>query len=118
MKKSISSRRKFIRNVSLGGIAFANATTLTSFSASANKQNKKRIGIIGLDTSHSIEFTKTLNNPNAGPEFAGYRVVFAYPQGSADIESSTKRIPAYTEEIKTYGVKIAGSIKELLDNVD
>jgi len=49
----------------------------------AVKENKKRIGIIGLDTSHSIEFTKTLNNPNAGPEFAGYKVVLAYPHGSA-----------------------------------
>ena len=116
MKKSMSSRRKFIRNISLGGIAFANVTNLSSLSEKVTRENKKRIGIIGLDTSHSIEFTKTLNNPNAGPEFAGYKVVLAYPHGSADIESSTKRIPAYTEEIKTYGVKIAGSIKELLDN--
>jgi hypothetical protein len=118
MKKSISSRRKFIKNISLGGITFANITSLSSLSGKVTGQNKKRIGIIGLDTSHSIEFTKTLNNQNAGPEFDGYKVVFAYPHGSADIESSVKRIPAYTEEIKTYGVKIAGSIKELLDNVD
>ena len=78
----------------------------------------KRIGIIGLDTSHSIEFTKAFNNPAAGPEFAGYKVVFAYPKGSSDIESSAKRIPGYTEDIKKYGVKIAESINQLLENVD
>jgi Oxidoreductase family, NAD-binding Rossmann fold len=59
-----------------------------------------------------------LNNADAEVEFAGYKVVVAYPKGSADIKSSVERIPAYTEEIKKYGVKIATSIKELLDNVD
>ena len=118
MKKSTSSRRKFIKNISIAGITFGNAGNLASLFEKTIPENKKRIGIIGLDTSHSIEFTKALNNPDAGLEFAGYKVVFAYPKGSDDIESSVKRIPAYTEEIKKYGVKIAESIKELLDNVD
>jgi len=48
MKKLTSSRRKFIKNISLGGIAFANATALTSFSEKNVRENKKRIGIIGL----------------------------------------------------------------------
>jgi len=118
MKKSTSSRRKFLKNISIAGITFGNAGNLASLFEKTIAENKKRIGIIGLDTSHSIEFTKALNNPDAGSEFAGYKVVFAYPKGSDDIESSVKRIPAYTEEIKKYGVKIAESIKELLDNVD
>jgi hypothetical protein len=44
--------------------------------------------------------------------------VAAYPYGSKDIESSTKRIPGYIEEVKKMGVEIVGSIKELLGKTD
>ncbi len=78
----------------------------------------KRIGMIGLDTSHSIAFTKEFNSPEAGSDLGGYKVVAAYPHGSRDIESSYSRIPKYTEEVKSLGVKIVNSIDELLDQVD
>ena len=81
-------------------------------------QNSKRIGIIGLDTSHSTAFTKALNDPLAGPEFQGYKVVAAYPKGSNDIKSSVDRISGYTEDVKKMGVEIVGSIDELLTKVD
>jgi predicted dehydrogenase len=81
-----------------------------------------RVGIIGLDTSHSIAFTQTLNqgpkNPADKPRFEGVRVVAAYPKGSKDIESSTKRVPEYTEKIKTLNVEIVDSIEALLSKVD
>ena len=79
---------------------------------------KGRIGIIGLDTSHSIAFTKALNAANAADKYKGFRVVAAYPPGSADIESSTKRIPGYIEEVKKMGVEIVDSIAALLKKVD
>ena len=81
--------------------------------ASNHFQNGK-IGIIGLDTSHSVAFTKALNGTSA----QRFKIVAAYPNGSADIESSVKRIPGYTEEVKKYGVEIVGSIAELLSKVD
>jgi hypothetical protein len=81
-------------------------------------QEPIRVGIIGLDTSHVIAFTKLLNDPQPVPELAGCRVVAAYPQGSADIESSTKRVPGYIEDIKKLGVQIVDSIDELLTLVD
>jgi predicted dehydrogenase len=77
-----------------------------------------RIGIIGLDTSHSTAFTKVLNDPAAGPEFGGYKVVAAYPKGSNDIKSSVDRIPGYTEDVKKLGVEIVNSIEDLLPKVD
>ena len=77
-----------------------------------------RIGIIGLDTSHAIAFTKLLNDEGAPPELAGCRVVAAYPQGSPDITSSTSRVPRYTAEIQEFGVKIVDSIETLLTQVD
>jgi WD40 repeat protein len=98
----------------------------------AEEEGVKRIGIIGLDTSHSTAFTKEFNSPRkvedpnakasaSGPqakELQGFRITVAYPQGSADIESSVNRIPGYTEEVKKYGVRIVDSIDELLKEVD
>src|SRR5262245_64175757 len=77
-----------------------------------------KIGIIGLDTSHVVAFTKALNDPQAAPDLANCRVVAAYPKGSPDIELSTSRVPGYTEEMKKLNVEIVSSIDELLKRVD
>lgn len=77
-----------------------------------------KVGIIGLDTSHAIAFTKILNASDADPDVAGCPVVAAYPKGSPDIESSVSRIPRYTEEIQKLGVEIVPSIDVLLKKVD
>jgi predicted dehydrogenase len=77
-----------------------------------------RIGIIGLDTSHAIAFTKLLNGETP-PEWAGgAKIVAAYPKGSPDIESSTSRVPGYIDEVGKFGVEIVESIDELLTRVD
>lgn len=89
----------------------------TTFAASAPAK-VIRAGIIGLDTSHALAFTKLLNDENAPPELANCHIVAAYPKGSPDIESSTSRVPKYTEEIKKYGVEIVSSIEELVEKVD
>ena len=78
-----------------------------------------RAGIIGLDTSHVVAFTKLLNAASPKPEVAGVRIVAAYPGGSADIPSSRDRLAGYTSELHDqYGVKIVGSIDDLLAEVD
>ena len=80
-------------------------------------QEPVKLGIIGLDTSHSTAFSKLINTaPEGWAE--GYKVVAAYPHGSATIKSSYERIPKFTEEIKTYGVEIVDSIDKLIDMVD
>src|SRR5215213_6602417 len=85
-----------------------------SFANLGHGQDRQlKLGIIGLDTSHAIAFAKELNNPNALPELANCRVVAAYPKGSPDIESSTKRVPDYIEQIKKLDVEIVDSIDEL-----
>ena len=108
------NRRKFIRTAVATSVGISMFDSL-SFASVADG---KRVGIIGLDTSHSTAFVKALNNATPDPVYDGYRVVAAYPQGSKDIESSVKRVPAYTEEVKKLGVEIVGSIKELLTKVD
>ncbi|WP_395744391.1 Gfo/Idh/MocA family protein [Prosthecobacter sp.] len=77
-----------------------------------------RAGIIGLDTSHVVAFTKTLNATPQKPEVMGVHLVAAYPQGSKDIPSSTQRVPEYTAKLKELGVEIVPSIHDLLDKVD
>ena len=90
--------------------------------ARADEPKPLRAGIIGLDTSHVLAFTQSLNKGTKKPEdaekLAGVKVVAAYPQGSKDIESSTKRVPEYTEKVKAMGVEIVDSIDELLKRVD
>ena len=95
---------------------------LLALTAAAHAQNIRdgiiRAGIIGLDTGHVVAFTKTLNANPQKPEVMGVRVVAAYPQGSKDIKSSTKRVPEDTAKLKELGVEITTSIDSLLDKVD
>jgi hypothetical protein len=81
-----------------------------------------RAGIIGLDTSHVVAFTQSLNkgpkNTANADKVAGVKVVAAYPQGSKDIESSTKRVPEYTEKLKEMDVEMVDSVEELVKKVD
>jgi hypothetical protein len=109
------NRRKFIRTAVASGVGISLLDSLPSMARAAEG---KRVGIIGLDTSHSTAFVKVLNAATPNPVYDGYRVVAAYPYGSKDIESSYKRIPSYSEEVKKQGVEIVGSIKELLKKVD
>jgi predicted dehydrogenase len=76
----------------------------------------KRVGIIGLDTSHSEVFTKMINA--GGPETKGYKVVAAYPHGSADIASALKMKPEIIKAVQNLGVEIVGSIEALLTKAD
>lgn len=77
-----------------------------------------KIGIIGLDTSHSIAFTKFINGADKKEEYKDFQIVAAYPYGSKSIKSSYDRIPGYIEQVKEMGVEIVSSIPELLDKVD
>ncbi|HMY70868.1 MAG TPA: gfo/Idh/MocA family oxidoreductase, partial [Blastocatellia bacterium] len=68
-----------------------------------------KIGIIGTDTSHVPAFTKLLNDPKEPGHISGARVVAAFKGGSADVESSYKRVDNYANEIHDkYGVEIVG----------
>ena len=84
----------------------------------AETKKELKAGIIGLDTSHAIAFTKMLNTGTPEGELAGVRIVAAYPKGSPDIESSVSRVPKYTEDVKKMGVEIVDSIDDLLKKVD
>lgn len=75
------------------------------------------IGMIGLDTSHVVAFTKVFNDPAAKGHLATMRVVAGYPGGSA-IPTSRDRVKGYTAQLAKMGVAIVDSIPELLRRVD
>ena len=83
-----------------------------------NIEKGKRVGMIGLDTGHSVAFTRSLNDTLAGDKFGGYKVVAAYPNGTENIEVWKNRIPEFTEAVKSHGVEIVNSIEEMLTKVD
>ncbi|HWY87765.1 MAG TPA: hypothetical protein VNX28_13620, partial [Gemmataceae bacterium] len=73
-----------------------------------------RAGIIGLDTSHVVAFTKVLNNSKS-TDLAGVRVVAAFPGGSPDVASSRDRVQGFTKQLQNeYKVEIVSSIDDLL----
>ncbi|MFD2200383.1 Gfo/Idh/MocA family oxidoreductase [Shivajiella indica] len=119
MKKIFINRRNFIKTSSFAtiGLGFLGNPKLT-FGRNWNESKGKKVGIIGLDTSHSIAFTNVLNNNRGNSQYLGYHVVAAYPYGSRDIPSSMDRIPGYTQEIKSMGVEIVDFIAALLEKVD
>jgi|SRR5690606_24553968 len=110
------NRRNFIKASAITGLGLSVMGNYSSLFA--GQASGKRVGIIGLDTSHSIAFTKTLNAKDADPIYKGYKVVAAYPQGSKDIESAVSRVDGYIKDIKQYDVEIVNSIDDLLSKVD
>ena len=87
---------------------------------SATKPARKvfRAGMIGLDTSHAVAFAQILNAVKPPEDIAGCRIVAAYPKGSPDILSSTRRVPEYTKTLEKLGVEIVDSIDVMLTKVD
>ncbi|MGB0578142.1 MAG: Gfo/Idh/MocA family protein [Limisphaerales bacterium] len=97
-----------MKSISTLILAFVFATNLSAA--------ELRLGMIGLDTSHVVAFTKLINKPDS--ELGG-KVVAAFKGGSKDIESSYGRIDKFTATLqKDYGVKLYDSIKDMCKNVD
>lgn len=78
-----------------------------------------KLGMIGLDTSHVIAFTKLLNDAADKEHIPGGKVVIAVKGGSPDIESSRTRVDGYTKQLQEqFGVKIVDTVAALCQEVD
>ena len=64
-----------------------------------------RLGILGCDTSHVVEFTRRLNHVDCAPEqqVDGATIVAAWPGAS---RIAADRLPGYVERLRQYGVAI------------
>ena len=113
----MTNRRQFLKESALAGIGLAAGI---HGSMAGNKKIDPvefRIGVIGLDTSHSPEFAKYINDPK-NENMHGMRVTAAYPYGSLKIESSAGRIPEYTADFKNMNIEITDSLDSLLKQSD
>ncbi len=78
-----------------------------------------KVGMIGLDTSHVVAFTKLLNDAGDPQHVAGAKVVAAFKGGSPDLKDSATRVDGYTKDLQEkYGVRIYDSIEAMCKDVD
>jgi len=86
-----SNRRSFIKLTGMAGLGLGLSVNASGIFRQAGPERGKRIGMIGLDTGHCVAFTKSLNDPNAGDTYGGYRVVAAVPEGTDLVEEWKKQ---------------------------
>ncbi|MBS1604674.1 MAG: Gfo/Idh/MocA family oxidoreductase [Bacteroidetes bacterium] len=118
MQNRTIDRRNFIGAAARAGVGVALSAGTLPAMANIIAGGAIRVGIIGLDTEHSVAFARIFHAADAPPDVAGFRVVAACPHGSSDIPSSLAMIPGYTEEMKKMGVEIIDSIDVLISKVD
>lgn len=101
-------------------LLFPSMLLLASHTDSLGANAALRVGMIGLDTSHSVAFTKLLNDPSDPNYIPGARVVAAFRSGSPDMpDDSMKRIPGFAKDlVEKYNVALCDSIEEVLGQVD
>jgi predicted dehydrogenase len=112
-------RRDFVKKAAIGSIGLGLLGSASPLFANRVIAPGKRVGLIGLDTSHVTAVTTSLNTPKPGMDWGGYKVVAAYPtKGSADMKESIGRLAGFTDTVKGLGVEIVDSIESLLKKVD
>lgn len=76
-----------------------------------------RLGLVDLDSSHCVEFTKRLHHQGVSADqyVHGARVVLAVPGTSV---MSPERIPGHAKALEDLGVKLVESPEALLGEVD
>jgi predicted dehydrogenase len=78
-----------------------------------------RVGIIGVDTSHAVEFTRIFNDPSDPEYVPGVRVVAAYKGGSPDVADSRDRVEKFTAELRDkWKIEIVDDIPRLCSMVE
>ena len=81
--------------------------------------NELNIGIIGLDTSHVVAFTKLLNDKNHPFHVKGGKVVVAFQGGSPNFELSKSRLEKFTQELQeNFHIKLVRSLEEVAEESD
>lgn len=77
-----------------------------------------RLGIIGTDSSHAVEFTRLLNDVSSPDHIPGATIVAAYKGGSPRLALSRDRIEKFTQQLAQRSIPFTHSIAELCPMVD
>ncbi|HZG87876.1 Gfo/Idh/MocA family protein [Paenibacillus sp.] len=78
-----------------------------------------KLGMIGLDTSHSVAFAELLQDEAHPNHVPGGRVTVAYPGGSPDIELSRSRVAGFAEQLRDrFGADLVDSPAQVAEEAD
>ncbi|MGB1520813.1 MAG: Gfo/Idh/MocA family protein, partial [Limisphaerales bacterium] len=92
---------------------------MVSLSLAGAQEPAIRLGMIGLDTSHVIAFTRILNDASREDHVPGGKVVAAFKGGSEDVEASYSRVDRFTQQLRDeFQVEIVDTIQALCEKVD
>jgi predicted dehydrogenase len=111
-------RREFKRSLTVTGTGVG-VVGLSSFSLVKNLPPEKlKIGIVGLSV-HSAAFSQILNDSNKKSDLEGCRITALFhPKGNPDVDFSNSQLKKFEDDVKKIGVKVVGSMSELLKMVD
>ena len=80
---------------------------------------ERRIGVIGLDTFHVIQYLQAFNDAKAPGHVPGGRIVAGFVGGSPDVEMSRDRLQVVPRQAtEKFGITLYDSIEELAARVD
>lgn len=78
-----------------------------------------KIGIVGLDSSHAVQYAKLLHETEHAHHVPGGRIVAAYAGGSLDWQLSHGRVAGFRQELEEgYAVPVLDSIEEVVAVAD
>src|SRR5688500_15965080 len=78
-----------------------------------------KVGLVGLDMSHAVEFARRLNDPDNVEHVPGGRVAAGVPGGSTDFPLSWSRVQKFTAEVRDkFGVEIVDSPEAVAERAD
>ena len=78
-------------------------------------ESEIKIGIVGLDSSHAVQYAKLLHEKDHAHHVPGARIVAAFAGGSPDWELSHGRVAGFRQELEqTYAIPVRPTIDEVV----
>jgi predicted dehydrogenase len=78
-----------------------------------------KIGLVGLDSSHCVEYATLLHDASHAHHVPGGRIVAAMAGGSPDWDLSTSRLAGFRDRMKNeFGVALVASLQEVAAESD
>lgn len=117
--KRIFKRRTFLKTVVTTGVGLGVASKVgATVLGEEIFLEEIRIGIVGLAV-HSAAFSQIINDPNKKSDLKGCRITALYhPPGNPDVDFTKEQLDKFEKEVVEMGVKIAGSMDEMLELAD
>ncbi|HSI77629.1 MAG TPA: Gfo/Idh/MocA family oxidoreductase [Lunatimonas sp.] len=111
-------RRDFVKNLTYSGLGLGLLGQSAFAIAKSVSPADIKVGLVGLSV-HSAAFSRILNDPNKKSDLNGCRMAALYhPPGNPDVDFSQEQLEGFQKEVLEMGVKIVGSMEELIDQVD